>query len=486
MRQASRRAFHPIAATALIAVALSSARTAAAQPAREGYITVADSVRIFYRTVGAGRDTVVVLHGGAGFTMDYLVPDLAPLAASHVLIFYDQRGSGRSPAPHDTVHITAAKHVADLEALRAHFGIQQLTILGHSWGGELTALYAAAHPDHVARLILEDPGPPWNDPRFATTAWADSTERAQIRRLARLAADKSLDRIATCRAYMREVLRGYFPDPYDTLAMRKMRGDVCSYPGAIDDVNAVGALTDRSLSHQNVLEGVSAIHVPVLIITGRQDPVPWDDSRLWAEALPDARLMIVEHAGHFVHVEQPEQFYPAVNTFLAGSWPASAAAPASRAQLGVALLDYHATVPAGWVTAPATSSMRLAQYTIPARDSSIAAEVVVYFFGKGQGGNVEANLARWKAQFSMPDGSAVYEKVERDSSGAFPITIAEYRGTYARGIGAGDAANAKTGQSLVAVIAETPKGTLFFQLFGARSAVTGQKAALVTFARSMK
>jgi hypothetical protein len=94
---------------------------------------------------------------------------------------------------------------------------------------------------------------------------------------------------------------------------------------------------------------------------------------------------------------------------------------ALHAQSTVTLLDYRATVPASWVTAPSTSSMRLAQYTIPGRDSSVSAEVVVYFFGKGQGGNVEANLARWKAQFSMPDGSAVYEKVERDSSGTFPF-----------------------------------------------------------------
>jgi hypothetical protein len=159
---------------------------------------------------------------------------------------------------------------------------------------------------------------------------------------------------------------------------------------------------------------------------------------------------------------------------------------ASRAQATVTLLSYKATVPVGWVTAPSSSSMRLAQYSISGRDGSVAAEVVVYFFGEGQGGNVEANLARWKGQFSNPDGSAVYEKVTRDSSGAFPIAVAEYRGTYARGIGAGDAANAKAGQSLIAVIAETPRGTLFFQLFGATEGVTKQREALVAFARSLK
>lgn len=162
------------------------------------------------------------------------------------------------------------------------------------------------------------------------------------------------------------------------------------------------------------------------------------------------------------------------------------AARAAYAQGTVSLLDYKATIPAGWVTAPATSSMRLAQYTIPAQGNPVGAEVVVYFFGQGQGGNVAANLERWKGQFSTSDGSAVYEKVVRDSSGAFPITVAEYRGTYARGIGAGDVAAAKPGQSLVAAIAETPRGTLFFQLFGATEHVTPQRDALMGFVKSLK
>jgi hypothetical protein len=158
----------------------------------------------------------------------------------------------------------------------------------------------------------------------------------------------------------------------------------------------------------------------------------------------------------------------------------------AAAQGTVSLLEYTATIPAGWVTAPSTSSMRLAQYTIPGRDGSLAAEVVVYFFGKGQGGNVSANLERWKGQFSTPDGTPVYEKVTRDTTGAFPVTVAEYRGTYARGIGAGDAAGAKPGQSLIAAIAETPRGTLFFQLFGATESASPQRDALVRFVRSLK
>lgn len=152
----------------------------------------------------------------------------------------------------------------------------------------------------------------------------------------------------------------------------------------------------------------------------------------------------------------------------------------------ITILGYRSAVPAGWVSRPASSNMRLAEFVIPSADSSPDAEVVIYFFGKGQGGTVAANLARWKAQFSMPDGSPVYESVTRDSTGAFPLTIAEYRGTYARGIGAGDAANAKSGQALVAGVAETPRGTLFIQLFGPVDRVTAARPAFVRFVKGLR
>lgn len=156
----------------------------------------------------------------------------------------------------------------------------------------------------------------------------------------------------------------------------------------------------------------------------------------------------------------------------------------------VTLLGYHTTAPAGWVPRAPGSSMRLAEFTVPpARtgDDRANAEVVVYFFGAGQGGGVAANLERWKSQFSNPDGSPVYERITRDSSSASPLTIAEYRGTYARGIGAGSAPqDARPDNALVAVVAETARGTLFFQLFGPRSKVEAARAGYMTFVRGLK
>lgn len=302
------------------------AHTLQGQAAREGHMLRPDSVAIHYRVVGTGGDTVIVLHGGPGLTMDYLIPDFGPLAERHTLIFYDQRGSGRSTAPLDTSHISAAKHIADLDALRAHFGIARVMILGHSWGAKLAVLYAIGHPDRVARMILEGPGSPKPDPRFGRNlvTWADSGALARIMLLRQAAFAPASDRVETCRAFWKEFVRGYWSDPDDTLSMRRMRGDLCSYPGAMSDMTGVGNLTIASVGTHDYTLDVGALRVPVLVVTGRKDPMPLDDSEAWAAAFPDARLLVVERAGHFPHVEQPQLVFAAVETFLRGNWPTSA------------------------------------------------------------------------------------------------------------------------------------------------------------------
>ena len=150
-------------------------------------------------------------------------------------------------------------------------------------------------------------------------------------------------------------------------------------------------------------------------------------------------------------------------------------------------LDYRTTAPAAWTTRAPASSMRLAEFTTPGAAGKAGAEVIVYFFGKGAGGSPDANLNRWKSQFSNPTGAPVKENVSVDSKGPFPLTIAEYSGTYARGIGAGsEPEQARPEHMLVAVVTETPHGTLFFQLFGPIASVESQRAAYLAFVRGLK
>ena len=134
-----------------------------------------NGVRLYTRQVGDGP-SVVVLHGGPGAHHDYLLPQYDRLAAGRALIYYDQRGGGRSAVPRDMA-VGWREHVADLEALRNHWRLDRLTLLGYSWGGLLAVLYALEHPSRIARLALVSGAP-------LTAAWREEFERRFAARMA--------------------------------------------------------------------------------------------------------------------------------------------------------------------------------------------------------------------------------------------------------------------------------------------------------------
>jgi hypothetical protein len=143
----------------------------------------------------------------------------------------------------------------------------------------------------------------------------------------------------------------------------------------------------------------------------------------------------------------------------------------------VALLDWSIDVPANWVQRPPESSMRLAQFEAATSARAAPVQVVVFYFGPSGGGPVQANIQRWESQFSASGGAPVRARVREGRTGAGPVTWAELRGTYARGVGMGPQGQPKPGQTLLAAIVETPKGNLTFQMFGASGHVAAQRAA---------
>ncbi|RIK35130.1 MAG: hypothetical protein DCC55_31275 [Chloroflexi bacterium] len=96
---------------------------------------------------------IVLISGGPGMP-DYLQP-VARLLGRYKTVTYDQRGTGASKATNGRYDVDA--HIADLEAIRRHLGVEQIHLFGHSWGGLLAQLYATAHPQQVASLFLCSP-----------------------------------------------------------------------------------------------------------------------------------------------------------------------------------------------------------------------------------------------------------------------------------------------------------------------------------------
>jgi len=147
----------------------------------------------------------------------------------------------------------------------------------------------------------------------------------------------------------------------------------------------------------------------------------------------------------------------------------------------VELLGMTSELPADWVAEAPESRMRLLQFRVPAADDADEdPQLVVYYFGPGQGGSLDANVERWKSQFSNPDGTPV-EPVITELSGSMPATLVELRGSYARSIGMGPGDEALPQRMLLAAIVETPKGNLYPQLHGPAELVARNRDAFVAF-----
>src|SRR3954469_21984813 len=116
-------------------------------PRESGY-TRTTPIPLYWARYGSlGAPVLLVLHGGPGAHHDYLLPQLLDLSDAYELVFYDQRGGGQSKTD-DRTPITWQTHVADLDAVVGELGIDPLSLVGYSWGGLLSLLFAieaAAH-----------------------------------------------------------------------------------------------------------------------------------------------------------------------------------------------------------------------------------------------------------------------------------------------------------------------------------------------------
>lgn len=300
---------------------------------REGFVDAGGGVHLFYRIAGSGRDTVVVLHGGPGFSMSYLAADLEPLAARHVVLFYDQRGAGRSTAVSDSSALDGQRFADDLEAVRRHFALERLTLLGHSWGAGVAALYAARHPDRVGRLIVVDGIPATRaEVTRAFQVLESRRDSATQRRVLELRAirDANPESATACRAYYNVALVAYFGD---SGVAHRSRGDFCAgTPKALrNKILNVDRFTESSLGDWDWRPALHAVTAPALVIHGTLDFISTESSREWAAALPNSRLLLLDGSGHFPYVEVPERFFAAVDSFLQGNWPPGSEPVASRA-----------------------------------------------------------------------------------------------------------------------------------------------------------
>jgi proline iminopeptidase len=283
-------------------------------------ITRSTGAPLYWCTYGpAGAWRLLVLHGGPGAHHDYLLPqmlELATAAGGHELLFYDQRGGGRSKTPTtDREPITWQIQVRDLADVIAEFGLTRPIIVGYSWGGLLAMLYAGA----AARdATLSRPGAlVLIDPAAIARRYRGQFEQEFARRQAGPDIERLRQDLATSNLRERDPeayrqrnfelsVAGYFADPGSARDLTPFRVSARVQQSVWD------SLGDFDLARDGTL---SSIGLPSLIVHGRQDPIPLDSSAAAAEVM-GARLVVLDNCGHVPYVEQPDALFAAVDSFL--------------------------------------------------------------------------------------------------------------------------------------------------------------------------
>lgn len=279
-----------------------------------------DTVSVFVQTNGAQllvRDSggdgtpIVFLSGGPGMP-DYL-EEIANLVPGRRVVTYDQRGTGGSTVTNGDYSTEA--HVADLEKLREHLGVEQLHLFGHSWGGMLAQLYATAHLSSVASLFLCSPTPgvgtdwvamerdvmAYSKKRCSSRAFAMMGLRSLLGRIPRLG-QRSLQKM-----YAQVWLNYQNPDsalPADESLLEGI-GQQATFATRASAVSLPTDFLDSVLPQATF---------PLFVMFGEND-IYGEHTQLVVKRYPNATVEIWPDCGHLPWLDAPARFENQLKSF---------------------------------------------------------------------------------------------------------------------------------------------------------------------------
>lgn len=274
----------------------------------------AEGAQLFCRAIGAGNP-LIVIHGGPGMSQDYLLPQMAKLADTNFVIFYDQRSCGRSTGEITPESMQMNVFLDDIEAIRSHFGFKKVSILGHSWGGFIAMQYAIAHPESVDKLILSNSVPATSDgfSQFIKE-WFHRTASIQ----------NELAELHSLKAFQEgdpDCKQRYFRLMFHTYCFLPEKADLLQL-GMAPQAYVNGEKVNEAM-RQNVLmkvfdlrDSLKKLRMKTLVIHGDFDPVPAETAKTIHENIPGSQYVLMKNCGHFPYVEDPDVYFTVLNGFL--------------------------------------------------------------------------------------------------------------------------------------------------------------------------
>ena len=288
---------------------------------RERRIPVGNA-ELYSREIGQGTP-IIVLHGGPDFDHTYLLPELDRLSDSYHLIYYDQRGRGRSAQGVNPEDVTLASDIADIEKVRQYYHLDSVVLLGHSWGTVLALEYALQYPKRVSHMILMNPAPASTDDyKQLRNDWLEKRAADMERRkaIADSAAYKEADPdavVAYYRIHFKPALAR--AEDYEKLITRMQASFIRQGNAGIIKARAVES---RLMSETwaspgyDLLPKLKTVSIPALVIYGDHDFIPAGTSEHITQAIPNARMVTLKDCGHFTYLECPVDVREQIDAFF--------------------------------------------------------------------------------------------------------------------------------------------------------------------------
>ena len=256
----------------------------------------------------ARRPVLFLLHGGPGGDHVSFKTQIAALRNVAQLVYIDHRGSGRSP-PADPETYTLEENIEDVEALRDHFGLQRISVLGLSYGGMVAQGYAIRYPERVANLILSATAPSY---RFIEDARRIVELRGtpEQQRVCQRLWDANFESLEQLHEFYR-VMGPLYSRRHDPVQFEE------SWQRSVRNIEQLNCGFGGFLRTFDFTADLHRIACPTLVLAGAHDWIcPPDHSRVIAERIPRAHLKIFAHSAHLIAQDEPEEYLQAVRGFL--------------------------------------------------------------------------------------------------------------------------------------------------------------------------
>ncbi|WP_103110513.1 alpha/beta fold hydrolase [Brevibacillus reuszeri] len=253
-----------------------------------------------------------VVHGGPGGEHIGFKPFLTPLSEHMQLIYIDQRGCGRSEHGPQSSY-TLENNIEDLEALRKYLGLDQVVVLGHSYGGMVAQSYAIRYPDRVAALLLIATHPSYlfGQQAMQQIEVIGTEEQKKFAKLlfeGTLGKERMLEYSIVMEPLYFYSTRGRVRTEEEKQGMRNKKSNF-NFEAANEG--------SKFLKTFDVIDQLHLIPCPTLVAGGRHDWItPVEASVLMAEKIPNSELVVFEESCHYLFIDEHEKFIAEISSFI--------------------------------------------------------------------------------------------------------------------------------------------------------------------------